>query len=81
MGMAVSTETSAQFAAYGLLNVGKGVGNILAGPISGLLLQNMVNRQSYGSAKYETIVLFSGTCLAVSAAIIPLSYVRKSARL
>lgn len=74
MGTAVSTEPSAAFSAYGLLNVGKGVGNVLAGPISGLLLQSAVDPRGYGAGSYAAIVLFSGTCLAVSAAILPLCY-------
>lgn len=74
MGTAVSSEPSAAFAAYGMLNVGKGIGNVLAGPISGLLLRSDVNPHGYGAGSYEAVVLFSGTCLAVSAAVIPLHY-------
>lgn len=74
MGTSVSSEPSAAFAAYGLLNVGKGVGNVLAGPVSGLLLQNAVESRGYGTGAYEAVVLFSGTCLALSAAVVPLCY-------
>ena len=74
MGTAVSQDPNAAFAAFGLLNVGKGVGNVLAGPISGALLQRTVIVGSYGASKYHAVVLFSGSCLALSATIIPVSY-------
>lgn len=76
MGTSVSSEPSAAFAAYGLLNVGKGIGNVLAGPISGALLAKTVDLDGYGCARYGPPVLFSGTCLALSAVIIPLFHLR-----
>lgn len=78
MGMAVSEEPTAAFAAFGLLNVGKGIGNLAAGPLSGVLLGKGVDGNMYGAGKYGTVVLFSGTCLALSAVILPLGYVRNS---
>nr|OQO30280.1 hypothetical protein B0A51_03106 [Rachicladosporium sp. CCFEE 5018] len=77
MGMAVSSEPSAAFAAFGLLNVGKGIGNLAAGPLSGALLGKGVEAGGYGVGRFGTVVLFSGTCLAVSAAVLPLGFVRR----
>ena len=76
MGTSISNEPTAAFAAFGLLNFGKGIGNILAGPISGALLSSNVKSGAYGIGRYEPVVLFTGSCMLLSAAIIPLSYLR-----
>lgn len=78
MGMQVSNEPTAAFAAFGLLNFGKGVGNVLAGPISGALLTGTIDISSYAALKYEPVVLFTGSCMLLSGAIIPLSYIKRS---
>lgn len=79
MGTAIgNNEPTAAFASFGLLNFGKGVGNVLAGPISGALLGNAVNVHDYGVMRYKTVVLLTGSCMIASAAIIPLSYLRLS---
>ncbi|ETN38273.1 uncharacterized protein HMPREF1541_06304 [Cyphellophora europaea CBS 101466] len=67
MGTAVAGDATAAFAAFGLFNFGKGLGNIFAGPISGGLLMREVDTSRYGAAKYEAIVLFSGSCMLASA--------------
>ena len=77
MGTAVSSDPTASFAAFGLLNFGKGVGNVLSGPISGALLgKTTVNVHDYGAARYKSVILFTGSCMALSGAIIALSYLR-----
>ena len=80
MGTAVTNEPTAAFAAFGLLNFGKGVGNVLAGPIGGafLALRNAVDAGTYGAARYETVILFTGSCMLVSALTVGLQYVRCS---
>lgn len=77
MGIAVSNDPTAAFAAFGLLNFGKGFGNVLAGPLSGALLKSSVNVHSYGTMKYETVVLFTGSCMFLSGLIIPLYYIKR----
>lgn len=72
MGTAISTEPTAAFAIFGIFCLGKGIGNVLAGPISGALLATSADADRYGAKKYEAIVLFSGTCMLISAAIITL---------
>jgi hypothetical protein len=66
MGTAISSEPTAAFAAFGLLNFGKGVGNVLSGPISGALLSKTVNVHAYGAAKYKPMILFTGSCMALT---------------
>lgn len=74
MGTRVSREPTAAFAAFGLLNFQKGIGNVLAGPIGGSLLTNAVEIGSYGAKMYEVVILFTGSCMLLSAATIPLYY-------
>jgi len=52
MGTAVSSEPTAAFAAFGLFNFGKGVGNVLAGPISGSLLKGTISPGAFGANRY-----------------------------
>nr|POE51775.1 monocarboxylate transporter 12 [Quercus suber] len=70
MGTKISSEPSAAFTAFGLLNFGKGIGNVLAGPIGGSLLRNSVKAGGYGTGMYEKIVLFTGSAMVLSAVII-----------
>lgn len=74
MGTTVSGEPTAAFAAFGLFNAGKGIGNILTGPIGGSLVENTVNEHGYAATKYEGTVLFAGFCMLSSASIISLCY-------
>jgi hypothetical protein len=76
MGTAISSEPTAAFAAFGLLNFGKGVGNVLSGPISGVLLSKTVNVHAYGAAKYKPMILFTGSCMALSSLVVLLPYLR-----
>lgn len=75
MGTAVSEEPTAAMAIYTLFCFGKGVGNVLAGPISGGLLMDVVVR-GYGLGKYRAVVVFTGVCMILSAASIGAWYVR-----
>ncbi|KAK3046610.1 hypothetical protein LTS18_013328, partial [Coniosporium uncinatum] len=61
MGTAVSSEPTAAFAAFGLFNLGKGVGNVLTGPISGYLVGEVASQQKYAALKFEGTVLFAGS--------------------
>jgi MFS family permease len=77
MGTAVSSEPTGAFAAFGCLNFGKGVGNILAGPVGGALLKEIVHVRSYGATRYESVILFTGSCMILSSATVLLGYCRK----
>ncbi|KAK0347786.1 hypothetical protein LTR91_004516 [Friedmanniomyces endolithicus] len=75
MGTTISSEPTAAFAVFGLLNLGKGVGDVLAGPIGGALLMKRVEVGSYGTMDFAAVVLFAGSCMFTSAATISLCYV------
>lgn len=68
MVTAVSEEPSASQAMFSLFCFGKGVGNVLAGPISAGLLRLPINTGAYGNGIYKAVVVFTGACLLLSAA-------------
>lgn len=76
MGTTVASDGTAAFAAFGLFNFGKGLGNVLAGPISAGLLLNSVEPFKYGAGRYKAVILFAGSCMLASAASATLSYFR-----
>lgn len=78
MVTAVSTEPSAAQAMFGLFNFGKGIGNIAAGPISAGLLKWSSGDAGYGLGTYKAIVLFTGTCLLLSAGSLGTVHVKSS---
>ncbi|CAO2647664.1 Nn.00g085860.m01.CDS01 [Neocucurbitaria sp. VM-36] len=67
MVTAISKEPSASQAMFGLFCFGKGIGNVLAGPISAGLLRGSGNTGGYGNGIYKAIVIFTGVCLLLSA--------------
>lgn len=67
MGTAVSDEPTAALAMFSVLCFGQGVGNVLAGPISASLLSQITNVTAYGLVRYKSVVIFTGTCMLVSA--------------
>ncbi|TVY21630.1 Fujikurins efflux protein [Lachnellula arida] len=76
MGRAVSDDPSAAVATYAILVFLQGVGNILAGPISAGLLKRRIQVGTYGIARYQALVVFTGTCMSLSALVISLWYLR-----
>ena len=50
---------------------------MLAGPVGGSLLKEMIHVDSYGTTKYELVVLFTGSCMIVSSVTVALCYLRK----
>jgi hypothetical protein len=73
-----SLSSTSAFMAFAMLNLGKGVGNVLAGPISGALLTRAQasGLDGHGRKRYESIILFTGTSMAVSGATIVGWYLR-----
>ncbi|OAA49177.1 Major facilitator superfamily transporter [Beauveria brongniartii RCEF 3172] len=55
---------------YGLLNFGKGLGNIFAGPIGGNLVARGVSQFGGGALTYRWVVVFTGICMLASAGTI-----------
>jgi MFS family permease len=76
MVTAVSDEPSASQAMFGLFCFGKGVGNILTGPISAGLLGSSRSSTGYGHGMYQAVVIFTGVCLILSAGSLGAVYIR-----
>jgi MFS family permease len=76
MVMTISDEPSASQAIFGLFCAGKGVGNVLAGPISAGLLRASGGSGGYGLGIYQAVVIFTGVCLLLSAGSLGVVYVR-----
>lgn len=76
MGSAVIEEPSAALTTFSLFCAGKGIGNVLAGPISASLIQSMVHIEDYGALKYKAVILFTGACMLCSASTVGAWYVR-----
>jgi predicted MFS family arabinose efflux permease len=77
MGSAVSNEPTAALATYSLFCFGKGVGNVVAGPISASLIRPMIEIESYGVMKYKSVILFTGACMFGSTVSVVGWYVRQ----
>lgn len=69
MGTALSKEPTTALAMFGVFAFGKGIGNILAGPISAVLIRETVDIRGYGAARYERVVEFTGACMLGSASV------------
>ncbi|KAF1848108.1 MFS general substrate transporter [Cucurbitaria berberidis CBS 394.84] len=76
MVTAVSKEPSASQAMFGLFCFGKGIGNILAGPISAGLLSGSNDTGGYGNGMYKAVVIFTGGSLLLSAGSLGTIYFR-----
>jgi len=77
MVTAISDEPSASQAIFGLFCFGKGVGNVLAGPISaGLLRLSADDSSGYGRGIYKSVVLFTGVSLLLSVGSLGAIYCR-----
>jgi MFS family permease len=67
MGTAVTGEPTAALAMFSIFCFGQGVGNVLAGPISGGLLLGVVNSKDYGASRYKPVIIFTGCTMIISA--------------
>ncbi|KAI4246336.1 MAG: hypothetical protein L6R40_002004 [Gallowayella cf. fulva] len=72
MGTAISEEPTAALATFSIFVFCQGFGNVLAGPISAVLLTDGVRMDGYGVWRYKGMVLFTGTCMLLSAASVGL---------
>jgi len=75
MGTAVSEEPTAALATFGAFTFCQGLGNVLAGPISAGLLSGGTKRESYGIARYKSLIIFTGSCMLLSALSISTWYI------
>lgn len=79
MGTSVTKDSTSAFMAFGLFNFGKGVGNVLAGPVGGGLLGEQVGSGGsggYGRGQYGAIILFAGSCMLASGACVGMGLLR-----
>ncbi|KAJ9610499.1 hypothetical protein H2200_005276 [Cladophialophora chaetospira] len=76
MVTAIDDEPSASQAMFSLFCFGKGVGNVLAGPISAGLLKMSSRTSGYGHGMYRAVVVFTGVCLLLSAGTLVATKVR-----
>ncbi|KAF4502362.1 monocarboxylate transporter 2 [Fusarium agapanthi] len=66
MSTTITDDVTAGPIVFGLLNFGKGVGNVLAGPIGGLLiynssaLQHLSASESLSPSSYHRVIIFTG---------------------
>jgi predicted MFS family arabinose efflux permease len=74
MVTAVSEEPAASQSMFSLFCAGKGVGNVLAGPISAGLLGLSKGGGGYAHGMYKAVVIFTGGCLFLSAGSLGVVY-------
>ncbi|KAH0004063.1 MFS general substrate transporter, partial [Aureobasidium melanogenum] len=74
MGTAVAAEQSDAMTMFCLFSFAQGIGNVLAGPVSGALLLPDIDGHAYGFIRYRILVIFTGAAMFVSAAFIGLSH-------
>lgn len=76
MASTVTTDPTTTPLVFGLFNFGKGIGNVLSGPISGQLMSHYVKTDGYGLFGYTSIIMFTGACMTFSGAAIGLQYLK-----
>lgn len=76
MSTAITEDVTAGPMVFSLLNFGKGIGNVLAGPIGGFLISNSRSAGAVTSVSYRWIIVFTGVCMFSSACTICLRYLK-----
>jgi MFS family permease len=66
MATSVSSDPTATSMIFTLFCFGKGIGNVLSGPISAGLISRVVGLEEYGLTRYMAMVVFTGGCMAFS---------------
>ncbi|KAF5676483.1 monocarboxylate transporter 2 [Fusarium circinatum] len=83
MSTTITDDATAGPIVFGLLNFGKGVGNVLAGAIGGLLvykssaLQHSSSAESLIPSSYQWVIIFTGCCMFASTSTIFLRHARR----
>jgi len=67
ISMELSSDPYTQLIVWGFFTFERGIGNIIAGPVSASLLGSNYRLESYAVSKYENMVIFTGVAMAVSA--------------
>lgn len=76
MGTATGADSNAAFASFCFLSSIQGIGNVLAGPISGALLGPVLNFDDYGHLQYKPMVIFTGCTMVASVCAVAMSSTR-----
>ncbi|KAG8157901.1 hypothetical protein KVR01_012173 [Diaporthe batatas] len=77
MSTAVTDDVTAGPIVFTLLNFGKGIGNVLAGPIGGLLISKPdLAAGAPSPSSYLWVIVFTGTCMFASTCVICLRSMR-----
>ncbi|CAH0054098.1 unnamed protein product [Clonostachys solani] len=74
MSSAITDDVTAGPIVFSLLNFGKGIGNVLAGPIGGLLMS--ASKSTAPAMSFHWIIVFTGVCWFASAVAIFLQYLK-----
>lgn len=70
MGKSVSSDPSAVVATYAILVFCQGIGNVMVGPLSSLLLSGKSVVSAYAIYRFKNVVIFTGSCMFLSAVVI-----------
>ncbi|VUC26994.1 unnamed protein product [Clonostachys rosea] len=70
MGRAVSDDPSTVFATYAIFVLLQGIGNVMVGPLSAVLMSKPVMRGAYSAGQYDGVVFLTGASSALAAMII-----------
>jgi len=73
MGTAVSADPNTALATFCIFSFFQGIGNVLAGPISGTLLGSVLDLSDYGHSRYKAMVIFTGCSMVASVCAVALS--------
>ncbi|KAI0425731.1 major facilitator superfamily domain-containing protein [Xylaria sp. FL1042] len=76
MSTAVTDDVTAGPIVFSLLNFGKGIGNVLAGPIGGSLVSISKSTAGPSSLSYRWVIIFTGVSMFASAFTICLRYLK-----
>jgi predicted MFS family arabinose efflux permease len=76
MSTAVTSDAMTMPVVFGLFNFGKGIGNVLAGPISSTLLFRGTFLEGYGAAKYMPVIVFTGCSMIFGTMTLGLRHLR-----
>lgn len=81
MGLELSDDPQVALVTFGIFSSMKGIGNVITGPISAVLILNETRREAYGLEKYRWVVIYCGVCMATcSGTMVILYFVRKLKR-
>lgn len=72
MATAVAAQQQDSMTIFCIFTFAQGVGNVLAGPISGALLNPVVTTDGYGYERYKALVIYTGATMMASVACVGL---------